>query len=164
MKNRINILQKGYRFILVGAFSTTINYSIFSLLYKVMSIYYIFSSVLGYLTGLSVGYLLNKNWTYIAQIDKSKSYIYSYMFMQGRYKSVYTVSVRGCMLVLGVCGARAHTHNTHRLTSLVILDQDMQYQEVRRLVLLVCVCLFARANKQTSTNRPPTTVHLLVLK
>ena len=81
MKNRINILQKGYRFILVGAFSTTINYSIFSLLYKVMSIYYIFSSVVGYLTGLSVGYLLNKNWTYIAQIDKSKSYIYSYMFV-----------------------------------------------------------------------------------
>ena len=46
-----------------------------------MSIYYIFSSVIGYLTGLSVGYLLNKNWTYIAQIDKSKSYIYSYMFV-----------------------------------------------------------------------------------
>ena len=70
-----NFIYKGYKFGVVGIFSTIFNYGVFAFLFKVISVYYIVSSVTGYVAGLLLGYLLNKNWTFIAQVDKSKSYI-----------------------------------------------------------------------------------------
>jgi len=76
MSNELkNILYKGYKFGIVGILSTTFNYGIFVVLYKIISIHYIVSSVTGYVSGLLLGYLLNKNWTFSAQVDKSKNYI-----------------------------------------------------------------------------------------
>jgi len=77
----IDFIKKGYKFGIVGIISTIINYSVFALLYKTFELYYIFSSVMGYICGLSLGYLLNKYWTYIDQIDKTKSYIFEYFIL-----------------------------------------------------------------------------------
>ena len=82
----MNILYKGYKFGIVGMLSTIFNYGIFAFLYKIISIHYIVSSVTGYVSGLFLGYLLNKNWTFITQVDKSKNYIVSYI-------TVYSVSL-----------------------------------------------------------------------
>ena len=38
------------------------------------------------MSGLLLGYLLNKNWTFVSQVDKSKSYIIGYI-------AVYAVSL-----------------------------------------------------------------------
>ena len=54
--------------------------------YKIISVNYIVSSVTGYVSGLLIGYLLNRNWTFIAQVEKSKSYIVGYI-------KVYVVSL-----------------------------------------------------------------------
>ena len=42
--------------------------------------------MIGYVSGLLLGYLLNKNWTFISHVDKSKSYIVGYI-------SVYAISM-----------------------------------------------------------------------
>ena len=81
-----NFLYKGYKFGIVGILSTVFNYGVFAFLYKIVSVHYILSSITGYVSGLSVGYLLNKNWTFIAQVDKSKSYIVGYI-------TIYAVSL-----------------------------------------------------------------------
>ena len=87
MNNELkNIFYIGYKFGIVGTLSTIFNYSIFAFLYKIISVYYIVSSVIGYVSGLLLGYLLNKNWTFIAQVDNSKSYIVGYI-------TVYVVSL-----------------------------------------------------------------------
>jgi len=77
---------KGYKFGIVGILSTIFNYGVFAFLYKIISLHYIVSSVTGYVSGLLLGYLLNKNWTFIAQVDKSRSYIVGYI-------TVYAVSL-----------------------------------------------------------------------
>ena len=87
MSNELkNFLYKGYKFGIVGILSTVFNYGVFAFLYKIVSVHYILSSITGYVSGLSVGYLLNKNWTFIAQVDKSKSYIVGYI-------TIYAVSL-----------------------------------------------------------------------
>ena len=70
----------------MGILSTVFNYGIFAFLYKIVSVHYILSSMIGYVSGLLLGYLLNKNWTFIAQVDKSKSYIVGYI-------TVYAISL-----------------------------------------------------------------------
>ena len=84
MSNELkNFIYKGYKFGIVGMLSTIFNYGIFAFLYKIISIHYIVSSVTGYVSGLFLGYLLNKNWTFSAQVDKSKNYIVSYICVYG---------------------------------------------------------------------------------
>ncbi|MBT7901991.1 MAG: GtrA family protein [Candidatus Marinimicrobia bacterium] len=87
MKNEIKtLLNKGYKFVIVGIVSTILNYGIFAFLYQIINVHYILSSITGYISGIILGYLLNKNWTFITQIDKSKSYIVGYF-------TVYAISL-----------------------------------------------------------------------
>ena len=44
------------------------------------------SAIIGYVSGLLLGYQINKNWTFIDQVHKSKIYIVSYI-------TVYVVSL-----------------------------------------------------------------------
>ena len=81
-----NFLYKGYKFGIVGILSTVFNYGVFAFFYKIINVHYILSSITGYVSGLLLGYQLNKNWTFIAQVDKSKSYIVGYI-------TVYAVSL-----------------------------------------------------------------------
>jgi len=88
-----DILYKGIKFGLVGILSTIFNYGVFVFLYKTINVYYIVSSVTGYVSGLLLGYLLNKNWTFVSQIDKSKSYIVGYI-------TVYVLSLLSSQALL----------------------------------------------------------------
>ena len=81
-----HFLYKGYKFGMVGILSTIFNYGVFAFLYKIVHVHYILSSIIGYVCGLLLGYLFNKNWTFISQVDKSKSYIIGYI-------TVYSVSL-----------------------------------------------------------------------
>ena len=94
MKNELkNFIYKGYKFGVVGIVSTAINYGVFAFFYKIGNVQYIISSVAGYVCGLLIGYQINKNWTFIGQVDKSKIYIVSYI-------SVYVVSLGSSQIFL----------------------------------------------------------------
>ena len=87
MSNELkNFLYKGYKFSIVGILSTVFNYGVFVFFYKIVNFHYMLSSIIGYVSGLLLGYQINKNWTFIDQIDKSKIYIVSYI-------TVYVVSL-----------------------------------------------------------------------
>ena len=87
MSNELkNFLYKGYKFSIVGILSTVFYYGVFVFFYKIVNFHYMLSSIIGYVSGLLLGYQINKNWTFIDQIDKSKIYIVSYI-------TVYVVSL-----------------------------------------------------------------------
>ena len=65
------------KFILIGIFSTIVNYSTFYALYEFLNLYYILSSALGFIVGVFAGYSFNKNWTFRVR-DKSKAYVFKY--------------------------------------------------------------------------------------
>lgn len=52
------------KFLLVGGLSTAVNYITFLLLHQGIQWHYILSSSLGYMSGIVVGYLLNRQWTF----------------------------------------------------------------------------------------------------
>lgn len=57
------ITRQAAVFLLIGGLATILNYSVFYLLYRA-GILYIYSSIFGYLTGLILGYFLNKVYTF----------------------------------------------------------------------------------------------------
>ena len=71
------ITKQFYKFIVVGCFSTIINYCTFYILYKFLLVYYIVSSAIGFIAGVFAGYKFNKNWTFGIQ-EKAETYIYKY--------------------------------------------------------------------------------------
>ncbi|EKE01873.1 MAG: GtrA family protein [uncultured bacterium] len=52
------------RFLLTGSVSTAVNYGVFFAMAYGLHIHYIVASMVGYMTGLGVGYVLNRNWTF----------------------------------------------------------------------------------------------------
>lgn len=62
------------RFLLVGSLSTTVNYLVFFGSAYLLDIYYILASTIGYLSGLVVGYVLNRNWTFSTSKAISKQH------------------------------------------------------------------------------------------
>ena len=66
------------KFIIVGLFSTIINYGLFYLLLKMANINYLISSSCGFIAGVFGGFYLNKNWTYNDKNNKSNSLLWKY--------------------------------------------------------------------------------------
>ena len=94
MKSSFNyFINKAIKFGVVGTISTAVNYGSFAFLFKIVGLYYLFSSVTGYMIGVLVGYLLNKNWTFVQQVNKSKNYLMVYII-------VYVVSLISSQLLL----------------------------------------------------------------
>lgn len=61
---KFEISKQAIRFLLVGTITTLINYSIFLLLSRFFNIYFVIAAVVGYLLGLTLGYLLNRIFTF----------------------------------------------------------------------------------------------------
>jgi len=73
------------RFIIIGVFSTIINYGVFYSLHNFLDINYLISSATGFIAGVFAGFGFNKSWTFEAEED-SKAYVL-------KYYVVYTVSL-----------------------------------------------------------------------
>ncbi len=75
------MLKKQFvKFIIIGLFSTFINYGVFYILYDFFSVYYVFSSAIGFITGVLSGYRLNKIWAFEVE-EKRPQYIYGYFIV-----------------------------------------------------------------------------------
>lgn len=84
------IKKQFLRFILIGGFSTLVNYAIFYTLYQVFHLHYLTASSLGFLTGVLAGYTFNKNWTFESKTPPKHTWV--------KYLGLYLVSL---MLGLG---------------------------------------------------------------
>ena len=74
------IKKQFLKFVVIGVLSTTVNYSIFYILYQSLSVYYMKASSMGFIVGVLAGYRLNKSWTFCIK-EKTKDYIYKYFIV-----------------------------------------------------------------------------------
>ena len=72
--------QQFLKFVTIGVVTTIVNYTIFYILYSFLSVYYVISSAVGFMTGVLMSYRLNKRWTFNIQ-TKSFVYVYKYYFV-----------------------------------------------------------------------------------
>ena len=86
------IKKQFLKFIVVGFFSTTVNYSFFYLLYEFLGIYYLTAAATGFIGGVLAGYGFNKKWTFGIK-ETTQNYVYKYYI-------IYVVSLILSMFVL----------------------------------------------------------------
>ncbi|WP_458136524.1 GtrA family protein [Komagataeibacter sp. NFXK3] len=78
MKNFGNSVDHLFRFLLVGGISTIVNYGVFLILFEKCGHQYQVASVCGFLTGVAVGFPLNKKWTYKVNFNNKSCYFCRY--------------------------------------------------------------------------------------
>lgn len=64
MKTIITQYRHFGKFVVVGLLCTAINYSIFFVCFSVLQLHYIPAAIIAYVLSLSVGYQLNRRWTF----------------------------------------------------------------------------------------------------
>jgi len=79
------VVGQALRFAVVGGISTIVNYAIYYALYKGIALHYQLSSAVGFMTGVAVGYSLNKYWTF-GVVEKKNQEV-------AKYFAVYLVSL-----------------------------------------------------------------------
>lgn len=64
ISDRNSTARQFIRFCLVGSVGASINYGGFYLFYKIFSVYYVVSSLLGFLISAAVVFFINRQWTF----------------------------------------------------------------------------------------------------
>ncbi|MCH9753761.1 MAG: GtrA family protein [Alphaproteobacteria bacterium] len=84
-----------YKFIIVGSYSTIINYGIFYISLELLLINYIIASAIGFISGVFAGYSFNRKWTFSIRSERKKIEII-------QYYSVYIFSLILGLLLLKI--------------------------------------------------------------
>ena len=71
------------RFLVVGLTSTALNYIVAMVLFYLLNIWITLSTIIGYLAGLSLGFYLNKTWTFEDTSKNNLKLILKYFFVYG---------------------------------------------------------------------------------
>ena len=71
------------RFLVVGLTSTALNYIVAMVLFYLLNIWITLSTIIGYLAGLSLGFYLNKTWTFEDTSKNNFKLILKYFFVHG---------------------------------------------------------------------------------
>ena len=71
------------RFLVVGLTSTALNYIVVMVLFYLLNIWITLSTIVGYLAGLSLGFYLNKTWTFEDTSKNNFKLILKYFFVYG---------------------------------------------------------------------------------
>lgn len=99
-------LQQFGRFLLIGGFSTIINYLVFLLLLHAFYLHYLIANVAGFISGLVVGYPFNKKWTF--KHDEEGSLFHSYLVV---YLGSLVISIIFLKITTGIFGIPAEISN-----------------------------------------------------
>lgn len=78
----VEIIQRAFRFVVVGFLSTLLNYAVFYALFRFIAWDYRVASASGYVVGLFFGFILNRNWTFVSKgkaIPESVKYLLVYL-------------------------------------------------------------------------------------
>ena len=83
------------KFLIVGVIGTVINYLVFYLIYSIWNVHYILACIVGYISGLFLGFYLNKEWTF-----KRNDHVFSGKSLVLRYMCLYGFTLVVAVLVL----------------------------------------------------------------
>jgi putative flippase GtrA len=96
------------KFIIVGIWSTIVNYGIFYVLLDFVKMNYLLSSAVGFISGVFAGYELNKQWTYGIKEKVRKKVLVNYYFV---YILSLILSLIFLKIAVGLIGIDARIAN-----------------------------------------------------
>lgn len=65
-----------YRFIIVGIVGNVINYLVFLCFFKLFSINYLISGIIGFVSPLPILFIMNRNWTFKSKVKTTRMSLY----------------------------------------------------------------------------------------
>ena len=99
LRNKIS--TQFYKFIIVGIWSTIINYGMFYILLEFLGVNYLISSAAGFISGVFAGYGFNRKWTFGVKSVKKHSEILKYYAV---YITSLILSLLFLKVVVGIIG------------------------------------------------------------
>ncbi len=70
------------RYVITGILSFSLEYSIFTLLYKVLGLWYITSNTIAYIVIFCFNFILNRYWSFKSKVDLKKQLVmYGFLFL-----------------------------------------------------------------------------------
>ncbi|MDG1436751.1 MAG: GtrA family protein [Rickettsiaceae bacterium] len=99
---RHGVSKQFYRFIVVGVWSTIINYGIFIALLELMDINYLLASAMGFISGVFAGYGFNRKWTFKVEAKKGNAEIIKYYIVYSASLVLSLAFLHGVVDVLGL--------------------------------------------------------------
>ena len=100
LKDNIDVREL-CRFIVVGSWSTIINYLLFYILFEILDINYLISSAFGFIAGVFFGYSFNRKWTFKVKKYKKRSEIISYFVV---YMASLLISLLFLEILVNIAG------------------------------------------------------------
>ena len=94
------------KFLIVGGFSTVVNYAVFYSLLTFFQFGYLFASGSGFVSGVLFGYLINKSWTF--EVDSSEAFFFKYLVV---YLFSLSLSLAVMEVLVGYFGLAAEIAN-----------------------------------------------------
>ena len=90
------------RFLVVGLTSTALNYIVAMVLFYLLNIWITLSTIIGYLAGLSLGFYLNKTWTFEDTSKNNFKLILKYFFVYGIYLFLAVLTVNFTIIIFNL--------------------------------------------------------------
>lgn len=97
-----NMNKSFHRFLIVGAVSTAVNYALFVMLFTTTALSYLVASMIGYISGMLFGYVLNRSWTFGADVPSTLHEIFLYAAVYAFSLALNTVVLAGGVEVVGL--------------------------------------------------------------
>jgi glycosyltransferase involved in cell wall biosynthesis len=76
-----NLLRQMARFLATGVLTNIVNYAVFWILLRGLSVHYVAASVTGFLAGFAVGFVVNRRWTFEAAHGKSTGQLVRFLIV-----------------------------------------------------------------------------------
>jgi putative flippase GtrA len=99
------------KFVITGILATILNYGVFYVLLQFFGVYYLISSSTGYISGVLLGFYINKKWTYESKTKAYKKEI-------AQYFVVYLISL---LVGLGILKLEVSVLHIHPLIANVFM-------------------------------------------
>lgn len=90
------------RFLIVGVASTCVNYGTYMLVYLVLMMSYDLAFIIGFLSGVACGYLLNRAWAFQVKLGDHRRDVWRYLTVYITSLSIGLTCVRWAVKGLGV--------------------------------------------------------------
>lgn len=97
-----NIISQGIRFLISGIVVNIVNYLSFLLCLRGLHVYYVTSSVIGFLMGVVVSFIINRHWTFYATHKAHYTQLWKFLIMNMISLGVNVITIRACTEVLDI--------------------------------------------------------------
>ncbi|MFC1546269.1 glycosyltransferase [bacterium] len=101
-KDKRNLFHQAGKFLAAGILTNAVTYSLFFMLFRLVHLYYVFSSVAGFLAGFLTGFVVNRSWTFSAGNGNAHHHLAKFFIVNMISLGFYVITITFCTEILNI--------------------------------------------------------------